>query len=156
MEISTVKLGFSVLKKHDSFLEVLEQTHRFRAIDKAGLCSLAKDIARLTADSINAASIQTIVKPTKGEKWGSLKSLENLIAKKVSPETARSMLSSLVGAYELRLGDAHLPGNDFDDAFDIVGIDRSLPFVHQGYQLLDSCVISIFRIVEVFIAWDKI
>ncbi|MDD2614097.1 MAG: hypothetical protein PHQ15_00270 [Methanosarcina sp.] len=156
MEISAVKLGFSVLKKHDSFSEVLEQTHRFRAIDKAGLCSLAKDIARLTADSIDAASIQTIVKPPKGEKWGSLKSLENLIAKKVSPENARSMLSSLVGAYELRLGDAHLPGNDFDDAFDLVGIDRSLPFVHQGYQLLDSCVISIFKIVKVFKAWDKI
>jgi hypothetical protein len=155
-EISRSKLGFSVLKEHDSLSEILEHVHRFRAIDKASLCSLAKDIARLTADSIDAAAIQTIVKPSKGEKWRSLKSLENLIAKKVSPETARSMLSSLVGAYELRLGDAHLPGNDFNDAFDLVGIDRSLPFVHQGYQLLDSCVISIFRIVEVFITWDKI
>lgn len=154
-EVSKDKLGFSVLREHESLPELLENTHRFRAIDKAGLYSLAKDIARLTADSIDADAIQTIVKPPKNTKWGSLKSLENLLAERIDPLIARSMLTSLVGAYELRLGDAHLPSDKIGEAFDLMGIDQSLPFVHQGYQLLDACVTSILRIAEVFTKWDE-
>lgn len=155
MEISKAKLGFSVLEEHESLSEILEHTHRFRATDKAGLCSLAKDVARLTADSINATAIQTIVKPPKGVNWGSLKSLENLVAKRLDPGISRSMLGSLVGVYELRLGDAHLPSDRLDEAFDLVGIDQSLPLVHQGCQLIDACVTSILKIVEVFMRWDE-
>ena len=154
-EVSKDKLGFSVLREHESLPELIENTHRFRAIDKAGLYSLAKDVARLTADSIDATAIQTIVKPPKGEKWGSLKSLEYLLTQRVDPQTARSILTSLVGAYELRLGDAHLPSEKIEEAFDLANIDQNLPLIYQGYQLLDECVKSIFRIVEVFMQWDE-
>lgn len=151
---SKKELGIKILRDHDFIPKVLKKCHRFRATDKDGLYALAKDIARLTADSIDAAAIQTIVSPPKGTKWGSLKSLENLLAKKIDPEKARSLLSSFVGAYELRHGDAHLPSSEIDEAFNLIGVDKDIPYIHQGYQLLDSCVSSLFNIVEVIKNWN--
>lgn len=148
------KLGITLLRDHAYIPELIEKSHRFRAIDKAGLYALAKDVARLTADSIDAAAIQTIVSPPKGTKWGSLKSLENLIATKIDPRIARSMLGSLVGVYELRHGDAHLPGEVVDEGLDLIGIDQRLPYVHQGHQLLHSCVSSIYGIADVLRHWN--
>ena len=131
------------------------KSHRFRAVDKAGLFGLAKDVTRLTADSIDAAAIQTIICPPKGTCWGSLKSLEYLLATRVDPQLARSMLTSLVGIYELRLGDAHLPSSDINEALTMIGIDSSLPYVHQGYQLLNSCVSSIYEITGLLERWGE-
>lgn len=65
------------------FLKLLNKLHRFRATSKEGLFELAKDVARITADSFDSQSIQTIVIPSKGEKWGSLKSVEKLLTEKL-------------------------------------------------------------------------
>lgn len=155
-ELSQERFGFMMIRDHDYVQSLIETTHRFRAIDNTGLFSLAKDIARLTADSIDAAAIQNVIAPPKGEKWGSLKSLEKLIATKIGNEKARSMLSALVGAYELRHGDAHLPGSQIDEAFELVHVDRSAPHVLRGRQLLYACVSNIFDIIEVLKLWDEI
>jgi hypothetical protein len=154
-KLSIEKFGFPILRDHEYISKLLETSHRFRAIDKSGLYALAKDVARLTADSIDSAAIQTIVSPPKGTKWGSLKSLENLAASKIDAKIARSMLSALVGVYELRHGDAHLPSSQVDEAFALVGVDQAAPYVHQGHQLLNACVSSIYGIVEVLKHWDK-
>jgi hypothetical protein len=119
------------------------------ASHQAGFFALAKDLARLTADSIDAAAIQNFVAPPKGERWGSLKSLEKLLAEKTGGQKARDLLTPLVGIYELRNADAHLAGSNIDDAFSMVCVDRSQPIVFQGFQLLDSCVSSLWAILEV-------
>lgn len=147
------KIGIDILRYHEAIPELVKRCHRFRAVDSAGLYSLAKDIARITADCIDATAIQTVVQPPTKEKWGSLKSLEKLLATKIAPELARSTLSSLVGVYELRHGDAHLPSSDIKAAFKLVEINPDLPFIFQGQQMLHSCVTSIFRIIEVFKNW---
>jgi hypothetical protein len=121
----------------------------FRASDEVGLFALAKDLARLTVDSIDAA-IQKIVFPPKAEKWGSLKSLEKLLAGKIDPTVACSMLGPLAGIYELRHTDAHLAGRDLYEAFALTKLDRTQPFLFQGYSLLHSCVSSLFAVWEVF------
>ena len=153
-QISQEKLGFVMLREHETIPELLPKIHRFRAHDKAGLYALAKDVARLTADSIDTAAIQTLVRPPKDTKWGSLKSLENLIALRMGPKTAREMMASLVGTYELRQGDAHLPSSDLDDAFELVGVNQEAPTVYQGYQMLHACVSSIFGLIETLERWD--
>lgn len=154
-ELSQIKLGFSILNDHEYIPELLKNAHRFRAIDKSGLYALAKDVARLTADSIDTVAIQTIVKPPQGTKWGSLKSLENLVAMKHNAEKAKSILSPLVGVYELRHGDAHLPSHQIDKAFELVSVDQAAPYVQQGLQLLHACVSSIYSIISVIKNWDK-
>jgi hypothetical protein len=150
------RLNIALFKEHAFIPELLERTHRFRAVDEAGLYALAKDVARLTADSLDTAAIQSIVSPPKKTNWGSLKSLENLIALKIDSEKARSMMSALVGVYELRHADAHLPSSEIDEAFALLKVDRSLPTVLQGYQLLHSCVSSIWGTIEVLQRWDEL
>ena len=115
---------------------------------------MAKDLARLTADSIDAAALQKLVAPPKGTQWGSLKSLENLLATRINPNHARALLSPLVGIYELRHADAHLASREAGEALSLVRVDQSVPYVTQGYQLLHSCVSSIYGICQVIEGWS--
>jgi hypothetical protein len=146
--VSNAELGISLLKYHEIIPILLKTVHRFRAINKTGLYGLAKDIARLTADCINSSAIQKFLTIPKGERLGSLKSLEYLIALNIGSQKARLLLAPLVGAYELRHGDAHLPSGQIDEAFALARVDKGALSVYQGYQLLDACVSSICSIVE--------
>lgn len=143
------KLNIKILRQHDHVAELISRVHRFRAVDRQGLFALAKDLARITADDIDEREIQTLALPPKGERWGSLKSLEKLLATRMAPDEAHAMLSPLVGVYELRLANAHLPSNDVADALRLIGIDEASPFAVQGYQLLDAAVAAIYRICGV-------
>lgn len=138
--------GLRMFREHKEIASLLSRCHRFRSIDKNGLLSLAKDIARLTADSIDGAALQKVVSATSG-KVASLKALENAIASKSDQSEARSLMGPLFGIYELRLADAHLPG-DLEAAFKLAGIDEREPFVMQGFQLLDSCVSTLYAIAN--------
>ncbi len=108
-KLAMEKLNIQIFREHDAIPQLIEKTHRFRAVDEQSFFALAKDLARLIADSLDAQAMQTIVTPPKKEKWGSLKSLENLLASKYDRELVRKITSSLVGVYELRHADAHLP-----------------------------------------------
>jgi hypothetical protein len=129
----------SLFREHSYRNEVFSRLHRFRSTNEKGLFALAKDIARLTADSIDIAALQEIVEPPKGEKWGSLKSLEKVLATVCAPEDARHALTPLVGTYQLRLADAHLPGSELAEAMKLAGIDSSNPSLHQGQTLIANC-----------------
>lgn len=142
------KHGKPLLREHRSSAQILRSIHRFRATDNAGLLALAKDVARLTADSIDTVELHSVVPPPKGEKWGSLKSLEKVLASLDPNGDARKLMSPLVGVYELRLGDAHLPSEKIDEAFDLVGIDRTRPTIIQGAQLLMAAGWSLHTAAE--------
>jgi len=151
---SIEKLGISLFREHDQIPQLIAHSHRFRAIDRTGVLSLAKDLARLTADSLDTAAIQTIALPPKGTKWGSLKSLQNLMAKQIAPDLAKIIVGPLVGIYDLRNGDAHLQSSEIDEAFTLARVDQGLPTIFQGYQLLNSCVASLYTIAEVLEKWN--
>lgn len=146
--IGEQKCGTSIFRKHEHQQELLRRTNRFQALDDTGLFSLAKDLARLTADSLDATSLQRLVMPPKGERWGSLKSLEHVVALTLSAEKARTSLSPLFAIYDLRLADSHLPGSEVEDALKRLRIDRTKPHVFQALQLLVACVSTLFEIVE--------
>jgi len=141
------------IRRHGDVPGLLRRAHRFRVTDRASLLSLAKDLARLTADSLDATAIQKRVKPPKGTKWGSLKSLENLLATQVGPDQARAIMGPLFGVYELRLADAHLSTSELDEALERVGVDKAAPYVVQGYQLMHACVGAIYAIIKNIDAW---
>ena len=150
------KFNFLLFNEHDLLSKLYEETHRFRAIDDAGLFALAKDVSRLTADRINIAEVQRIAPPPPKTQWRSLKSLEHFLASKIDTNDARLITGALVGAYELRQADAHLPGKEIDEYFLLLKIDRSLPKVMQGYQLLHSCVSSLYNVIDVLQNWEKL
>lgn len=98
--------------------------------------------------------MQTVVKPPTGTKWGSLKSLERVLAFEIGDDEARELMGAFFKVYELRLADAHLPSDDAKAAMEFLGIDPRDPFVMQGHRLLDALVSSLYRICRVFI--DKL
>ncbi len=65
------------------------------------------------------------------------------------------MMSPLVGIYELRLADAHLPGSKIADALVLARINVTTPLVHQAKQMLDACVSTVFGIAEAFRKGDQ-
>lgn len=152
-KLAIEKLNIQIFREHDAIPQLIEKTHRFRAVDEQSFFALAKDLARLIADSLDAQAMQTIVTPPKKEKWGSLKSLENLLASKYDRELVRKITSSLVGVYELRHADAHLPSSKIEEAFKLIEIDREAPFVYQGFQMLHHVVSSLFGIAEGLENW---
>jgi hypothetical protein len=151
--LSKDKLGFLLFREHDSIPDILKKCYRFRANDKTGLYALAKDLSRITADAIDSSQIQQIVNPPKGEKWGSLKSLEKLLATKIGAEKSRILVGHLVGIYDLRLADAHLPSGKVEESLMLAGIDSEKPFIHQGMQMMHSCVGSLYLIIDILEKW---
>lgn len=143
---SKARFGFEVIRPHADLERLFRSIHRFRAIDELGFYSLAKDIARITADSINSRGLQTIVPVPKDQKRGSLKSLESVLGTVIDSRDAACIMAPLFGAYVLRLADAHLPPSDIEDAFKRVNAERATPWIQQGARLLHAVVSSLTQI----------
>jgi len=149
-ENAKLRFGNALIRAHPEHDRLIHLVHRFRAVDEAGFYALAKDLARLTADSIDVAGLQAIVPVPKGEKRGSLKSLETVLATVLDPAKARSTMTPLFGTYELRLADAHLPPTELEKAFEMVNAERKAPWINQGARLLGSVVGALNRIAISF------
>lgn len=155
-ESSKKQLNVQFFRGHQAVKEIINSINRFRAVDEKGLFSLAKDIARIIADDIDTDSLQKISIPPKGTKWGSIKTVEKLLSLKIPTEAARQITSPLVGVYELRHGDAHLPSSEIDNAFKLINVNKNLPRVIQGYQLLYECVNNLHIIRDIIDNWNEI
>lgn len=145
---SNSRWGWPLLREHASMEEIASSIHRYRALDESGFLALAKDIARLTADSIDSARLQTLITLAKGEKLGSLKSLERGLGTLVSSEEARSAMTVLVGVYNLRLGDAHLPSEKLREAFGLAGVSEEEPPLFRAAHLIHNVTAALFRIAN--------
>jgi hypothetical protein len=145
-EIFIRKLGEPLFQHHEEHYQIMEHTHRFRSTDRAGLFALAKDLARLTADSIDVRVLHKIVTPPKNEKWGSLKSLEKVLATMIEPAAAHNVMTPFFGVYEMRQGDAHLPSSELLKTLNMLEIDRDTNPVFQGFQLLHRFVTCLYEI----------
>lgn len=149
-EVAADRLGVTIFRQHADLVEILKRCHRFRATTQEGLLALAKDLARVTADAVDASAIKALGRyPQDGQKLGSLKTLEKLLSTVIGEEDARSLMGPLFGIYELRLADAHLPAETWKDSYALVGIDPTAPFLRQGFQMLESCVTTLYRIIKV-------
>lgn len=155
-EAAKENLNTRFFRGHYYISEIVNSINRFRAVDDIGLFSLAKDMARIIVDDIDIESLQKIATPPKKTKWGSLKTIENLLAIKIPQEEARKILSPFVGIYELRHGDAHLPSSEIENSFNLIQIDRNLPNVIQGYQMIFACVDNLHVIRSIIENWNGI
>ena len=103
----------------------------------------------VVVEHVDTAALHKIVAPPNKEDWGSLKSLEKVLATVTGETSAHVALGPLHGIYNLRLADAHIPSNDLDEAYALARVDRTLPFIMQGRDLLITCVISLHTIADV-------
>ena len=91
----------------------------------------------MIVEAIETSELHKIAPPPKGGGGtGSMKSLERVLATITTPTDARDALTNLVGIYELRGADSHLPSAELDQAFSLVGVDKSAAPLEQGLQLL--------------------
>lgn len=137
-----------LFRPHPDRDEILFKTHRFRATDHDGLRSLAKDVARLTADRMDVGALREALAVPKDARIGSLKLLETAVARRIGESAAREITGPLHGAYSLRLDDAHLPRSDQREAYRLLGVNPESPPVIQGRRLLEACAISIGECAE--------
>jgi hypothetical protein len=149
-DVVLARTGMRLFKAHDAAAAILCSVHRFRAVDEAGLLALAKDIARVVADRIDVGALRNLAIPPKGEKWGSLKSLEKALSTVLTEEKARTTMSPLFGVYELRLADAHLPSSEVEAAFAKVGVDRNATTIMQGEQLISGAASALEAVHAAF------
>ncbi len=147
-EAFTKRFGIALFRPYTESEEVFKSCHRFKALSASGLHGLAKDVVRVVVEHIDTAALHKVVAPPRGEKWGSLKSLEKVLATATGEERAHAALAPLHGIYNLRLADAHVASKDLDEAYALDHVNRMLPFVMQGRDLLITCVTSLHMIAD--------
>ncbi|MDX1296686.1 MAG: hypothetical protein R3260_00385 [Pseudomonas sp.] len=143
--------GGPLFKPHDHAEQILGQCHRFRALKENGILALAKDIARLTADSIDISLLRTLLPLDPKEKFGGLKLLERVLQSYCDKEAAYRIMGPLHIAYGLRLGDAHLPSKtEIQKSLSALGVTPETEPLLVGAILLDSvcrCLSGIGRTI---------
>ena len=107
---------------------------------------LAKELIRVFSDRLNIRELRELSTHSDKNKLGSNKLLEDILSKRVGVEKARSVLGPIVGAYDMRVGDAHPTSSKISEALKLAGIDESKSFLRQGEQLISNFGQSIWWI----------
>ena len=139
-------IGSPLFKEHSDSEKLFSSIHRFRALERDGLFSLAKDIIRLVADRVDVRALHAVAPPPEKVKWGSLKSLEKYLATIVSPEEARDIMGPLFGVYDLRLADAHLSSQDMLSTYAQIGIGSDEIDLDQGRGMIEATAKVLWKI----------
>ena len=124
----------------------MQQISRFHCRDQASLLRLAKEIIRVLSDRLNVRELRKLSSHAEKDKLGSNKLLQDVLAKQVGEERARQVFGSIVGAYDLRVGDAHPTSSKIGDALKLAGIDENRSYLRQGEQLIHNVGYSVWWI----------
>jgi hypothetical protein len=140
------EFGISLFTHDIDDAAVMQQVSRFASKDQASLLWLAKEIVRVFSDRLNVRELRKLSTHAEKEKLSSNKLLQDVLAQKVGDDKARHVFGAVVGAYDMRVGDAHPTGSRIGDALKLAGIDESRSFMRQGEQLICSFERSVWWI----------
>jgi hypothetical protein len=127
-------------------MEVLKKISRFESKDQASLLRLAKEIVRVFSDRLNISELRALSTHSNKDKLGSNKLLQDILSQKVGDDVARKVFGPIVGAYDMRVGDAHPTSSKISEAIELAGIDSEKSFLRQGQQLIFNIGQSIWWI----------
>lgn len=145
--------GENLFREHGAKSEIVKTLHRFRAVQNSGLFDLAKDITRAVIEDFDIKALHRIAPPQKNEGKGSLKSLERVVAQKLTdPQSAADLLSFLHAIYELRGMTSHLPSSSDSDPYRALGISLGAPAIEQGRQLLHALMYFLAELCRLLFA----
>ncbi|MBQ6245332.1 MAG: hypothetical protein IJK04_00590 [Kiritimatiellae bacterium] len=128
--------------------ELIRSIHRFRVQTKNDIYSLAKDVVRLTTDSINITILRKLLK-SKGKTESDLKNIgSNKLLEsfwlQFNPAAAQ-MISPLFFLYDMRLGDSHPLAEKSKMAAKKLGLNADIPLVKQG-ELIIKAVVNVLSL----------
>ncbi len=135
------------LYTHDiDYVTAMQNISRFASKDQASLLRLAKELVRVFSDRLDVRELRKLSMHAEKEKLGSNKLLQDVLAQKVGDDKARLVFGAIVGAYDMRVGDAHPTSSKIEDALKLAGIDESKSFLRKGEQLISNFGQSIWWI----------
>jgi len=149
------KFNVSLFSHDIDRLEVMKQISRFESKDQASLLRLAKEIVRVFTDRLDVRELRKLSTHSNKEKLGSNKLLQDVLAQKVGIDKARKVFGPIVGAYDMRIGDAHPTSSKIGDALTLAGIDDSKSFLRQGQQLISNFGQSIWWVGKLLFDKDQ-
>lgn len=149
------KFNASLFSHDVDRLDAMKQISRFASKDQASLLRLAKEIVRIFSDRLDVRELRKISTHPNKETFGSNRLLQDVLAQEVSTDTARKVFGPIVGAYDMRLGDAHPTSSRIGDALKLAGIDDSKSFLKQGEQLISNFGESIWWIGKLLFGKPK-
>ncbi|MFD1006766.1 hypothetical protein [Oceanisphaera ostreae] len=127
------------LYSHDlDCTEAKKHISRFASKDQASLLRLAKELVRVFSDRLDVRELRKLSTHSNKDKLASNKLLQDVLAQKVGADKAREVFGPIVGAYDMRVGDAHPTSSKIGDALKLAGIDDSQSFLQQGEQLISN------------------
>ncbi|MCT7557573.1 hypothetical protein [Aliarcobacter butzleri] len=128
--------------------EALKKISRFQSKDQASLLRLAKELVRVFSDRLNIQELRSLSTHSKKDELGSNKLLQDILSQKVGNDTARKIFGPIVGAYDMRVGDAHPTSSKIGEALKLAGINNEDSFLRQGQQLISNFGQSIYWITK--------
>lgn len=132
------ELGASIFSHHIEHSTITQHISRFVSKDQASLLRLAKELVRVFSERLDVRELRKLSTHPDKEKLGSNKLLQDVLAQKVGADKAREVFGPIVGAYDMRLGDAHPTSSKIGDALKLAGIDCNKSFLRQGEQLISN------------------
>lgn len=146
-KISKSKLGSDLFRGHSSEKNISRKIHRFQATSLEGFYLLCKEITRFLIERIDMDVLKKLKK--EDDKLGTLKRLENILT--ALGYDGRKIMGVLVGVYELRIADAHLPSTDkITESMQLVGVDYEEMKLNSGKKLIENINSSLTQIKEAF------
>lgn len=135
------------LYSHDvEYPAAMQHISRFASKDQASLLRLAKELVRVFSDRLDVHELRKLSTHPDKEKLGSNKLLQDVLAQKVGADKAHRVFGPIVGAYDMRVGDAHPTSSKIRDALKLAKVDESKSFLRQGEQLISNFGQSIYWI----------
>jgi hypothetical protein len=132
------KFNASLYTRDVEYPAAMQHISRFASIDQASLLRLAKELVRVFSDRLNVRELRKLSTHSNKEKLGSNKLLEDILAQKIGADKAHRVFGPIVGAYDMRIGDAHPTSSKIGDALKLAGIDENKSFLRQGEQLISN------------------
>lgn len=133
----------------------MQHISRFESKDQVSLLRLAKELVRVFSDRLDVRELRKLSTHADKEKLGSNKLLQDVLAQKVGVDRAREVFGPIVGAYDMRVGDAHPTSSKIGDALKLAGIDENSSFLRQGEQLISNFGESIWWIGKLLFGQPK-
>ena len=135
------------LYTHDiDYAAAMQHISRFASKDQTSLLRLAKELVRVFSDRLDVRELRKLSTHADKEKLSSNKLLQDVLAQRVGADKARLVFGAIVGAYDMRVGDAHPTSSKIGDALRLAGIDKSKSYLRQGEQLISNFGQSIWWI----------
>ncbi len=133
----------------------MQHISRFSSKDQASLLRLAKELVRIFSDRLDVRSLRKLSNHPDKEKLASNKLLQNILAQKAGEARAREVFAAIVGAYDMRIGDAHPTSSKIGDALKLAGIDTAASYLRQGEQLIGNFGQAVWRAGSLLFGGDE-